>query len=127
MGGRRSRVKGAVGEREFFAMSNERTKSLDWPYRDKSGNIFMRHPAPRHSEGQSDNHDALGVLPVSIEVKRCETLAIPKWIKQVQAQARPHQVPILAYRQNDKPWVILAVMDEIEWQHYLTWKLNKAR
>lgn len=122
-----SRRKGAGGEREFFKLSNERTKSLEWPYRDKEGNIFMRHPAPRHSEGQSDNHDALGILPISIEVKRCETLQIPKWIKQVKAQARPNQVPVLAFRQNDTPWTIIAVMDEIEWQHYLTWKLGVAK
>ena len=127
MGGRMSRVKGAVAEREFFELTNELCKNLDWPYRDKQGRIFMRHPRTRACLGQSDNHDDLGVLPVSIEVKRCETLALPKWIKQVQEQARAHQTPILAYRQNGKPWTILAVMDEIEWQHYLKWKLDKAR
>ena len=127
MSGRRSRRKGASGEREFFNMTNERTKDLQWPYRDKEGRIFMRHPAPRHCEGQSDNDDPLGVLPVSLEIKRCETLSLPKWIAQVKAQARPHQTPILAYRRNDEAWTILAVMDEIEWQHYLTWKLGVAK
>lgn len=124
MGGRASRVKGANGEREFFDLSNELSKDIDWPYRDKSGKIFMRHPAPRHCEGQSDNHDALGVLPISIEVKRCEKLQLPKWIEQVRTQSRDHQTPVLAYRQNGKPWTVLAVMDEQDWQEYLAWRLT---
>ena len=123
MSGRGSRRKGASGEREFFALSNRLTESLSYKYRDKQGRIFMRHPAPRHCEGQSDNHDALGVLPVSIEVKRCERLNLPRWIEQVREQAREHQTPVLAYRQNEKPWTMLAVMDEDEWQRYLYWKL----
>lgn len=124
MGGRHSRRKGATGEREFFKLSNELVKDLEWPYRDKEGRVFMRHPAPRHCEGQSDNDDPLGVLPVSLEIKRCETLSLPKWIEQVREQARAHQVPILAYRKNADDWTILAVMDAAEWQRYLTWKLN---
>ena len=126
MGGRRSRRKGADGEREFFALSNELSKDVSWPYRNKAGLIFMRHPAPRANEGQSDNHDELGVLPVSIEVKRCEKLSLPAWIEQAKAQAREHQVPIVAYRQNSTDWTVLAVMDQVEWKEYLIWKLTNA-
>ncbi len=127
MRGRGRRQKGASGEREFFKLSNELCEDIDWPYRDRNGKIFMRHPAPRHCEGQSDNHDALGVLPVSIEVKRQERLTIPAWIEQVREQTRDHQTPILAYRQNGKPWTVLAVMDLDEWKEYLRWKLEKTR
>lgn len=124
MTGRRSRVKGAAGEREFFELSNKLVEDIDWPFRDKSGKIFMRHPSPRAGHGQQDNHDPFGTLPLSIEVKRVERLSIPQWIEQAERQARPEQVPIVAYRQNGEPWRVLAVMDSAEWNKYLHWKLG---
>ena len=94
MSGRGSRQKGANGEREFFAQSNEATADVDWPYRDREGNIFFRHPAPRHGKGQPDNSDPHGVLPVTIEVKRVEKPQFKLWIDKLQAQARPNQTPV---------------------------------
>jgi hypothetical protein len=49
MGGRGSRQKGANGEREFFKLSNDAVADLDWPFRKRTGEVFFRHPAPRHS------------------------------------------------------------------------------
>jgi hypothetical protein len=48
MGGRGSRQKGANGEREFFKLSNDAVADLDWPFRKRTGEVFFRHPAPRH-------------------------------------------------------------------------------
>jgi hypothetical protein len=113
--GKGQRLKGANGEREFFKMSNE-LLGLD---------VFFRHPNPWHGHGKRDNHDPNDKLPVSIEVKRHETLAMPAWIRQSIEQAAAHQTPIVAYRQNGKPWRVLAVMDSDEWQRYLHWKFGK--
>lgn len=126
MSGRRSRVKGQTGEREFFKLSNEATKDADWPYRFRDGTIFKRHPAPRHGAGQPDNTDPHGVLPVTIEVKRVEKPQFKRWIDKLQDQARPHQTPVLAWRQNDKPWTIMPLLDEAEWREFLIWKLENA-
>lgn len=125
MGGRRSRVKGATGEREFFKLSNEAVKDVDWPYRFRDGAIFKRHPAPRHGAGQPDNTDPHGVLPVTIEVKRVEKPQFKVWINKLQEQARPTQTPVLAWRQNGTDWTIMPLMDLDEWGAYLRWKLER--
>ena len=93
-----------------------------WRYRDKNGNIFMRHPAPRHSEGQSDNHDALGVLPISIEVKRCEQLNLWAALDQAHKDAknsrpdprRPQytHTPVVFHRKNNKSWIVILDADD---------------
>lgn len=126
MSGRRSRVKGASGEREFFKLSNEAVEDLSWPYRDREGRVFFRHPAPRHGKGQPDNSDPHGVIPVSIEVKRVEKPQFKRWIDKLQEQTRPHQTPVLAWRPNQGQWTIMPLMDETEWREYLRWKLEKA-
>ena len=112
MAGRSSRLKGANGELEFFKLSNAMLGQ----------DLFRRHPNPWHGHGKSDAHDPEGRLPVCIEVKRCETLALPAWIAQAREQSLPWQVPILAYRKNQEDWTVLAIMSLIEWEAYLKWK-----
>ncbi len=125
MGGRASRVKGAMGEREFFKLSNALCADVDWQYRARNGDIFFRHPAPRHGAGQPDNSDTLGVLPVTIEVKRVEKPQFKRWIDKLQEQARPTQTPVLAWRKNQTDWTVMPLMDMTEWGEYLRWKLTK--
>ena len=49
--------------------------------------------------------DLTGTFDFSIEVKRCETLAIDKWWQQcVKSAARSGKCPVLLYKQNRKPW-----------------------
>lgn len=122
--GRASRVKGAAGEREFFELSNAALEDVDWPYRDRQGRVFFRHPAPRHGRGQPDNSDPLGVLPVTIEVKRVETPQFKRWIDKLQEQSRPTQTPVLAWRKNGQPWTVMPLLDENEWREYLRWKFG---
>ena len=126
MSGRGSRVKGATGEREFFELCNDACAEVKWPYRSRDGKVFFRHPAPRHGKGQPDNSDPHGVIPVSIEVKRVEKPKFKLWIDKLQEQTRPHQTPVLAWRQNGKPWTVMPIMNETEWREYLQWKLSKA-
>lgn len=125
MTGRASRVKGANGEREFFALSNAAVKDVRWRYRDRSGLVFFRHPAPRHGKGQPDNSDPHGVLPVTIEVKRVEKPQFKRWIEKLQQQTRPGQVPVLAWRQNGKPWTVMPILDESQWKEFVQWKLTQ--
>ena len=126
MGGRASRMKGANGEREFFKLCNDAVADLKWPYRSRAGEVFFRHPAPRHGAGQPDNSDTHGVLPVTIEVKRVEKPQFKTWIDTLQAAARPTQTPVLAWRKNQSGWTIMPLMDETEWANYLRWRLEEA-
>lgn len=114
MAGKGARLKGANGEREFFRLSNYLL----------GRDVFRRHPNPWHGHGKADAHDPEGKLPVCVEVKRCETLALPAWIAQACEQSRDSQVPVLAYRKNQDPWTILAIMDINEWEAYLKWKMT---
>jgi hypothetical protein len=125
--GRTSRRKGAAGEREFFKLSNEAVVDVDWPYRHRDGDIFKRHPAPRHGKGQPDNTDPHGVLPITIEVKRVEKPQFKRWIDKLQEQSRPTQTPVLAWRTNGQEWTVMPLMDENEWKEYLRWKLTTAQ
>jgi hypothetical protein len=44
-------------------------------------------------------------IGIEVEVKRCETLSLPAWWRQVSKAATDSgKVPILIYRQNRKPW-----------------------
>lgn len=126
MGGRKSRVKGAAGEREFFALSNEAVADLNVP-KDRQGRVFFRHPAPRHGAGQSDNSDPLGVLPVTIEVKRVEKPQFKRWIDKLLDETRPHQTPVIAWRQNNSKWLAMPLLDEQQWKEFLRWKLTKEQ
>ena len=126
MSGRASRIKGSTGEREFFELSNAAVKDVDYPYRRADGRVFFRHPAPRHGAGQPDNSDPLGVLPVTIEVKRVEKPQFKTWIEKLQEQHRPHQTPVLAWRKNGEDWTIMPIMTLYEWGEYLRWRLTNA-
>ena len=55
--------------------------------------------------------DILDVSPLAIEVKRNEVISLNKWWEQAVDQAmnyKPERIPILFYRQNMKPWVVVA-------------------
>ena len=102
MSGRRSRAKGAAGEREFFKLSNDAVADVDWPFRFRDGDIFKRHPAPRHGKGQPDNTDPHGVLPVTIEVKRVEKPQFKRWIDKLQEDARPTQRTVDSHATDER-------------------------
>ena len=96
MSGKSSRTKGARAELEFFSLCNQLHGS----------EIFKRNISQTRAGG-CDND---GNLPVAIEVKRQETLALPAWIRQAREQAGPEQVPVLAWRQSRTPWQIAVLM-----------------
>jgi len=96
MGGRMSRNKGAAAERELAALlSNE----LGFVVKRKLGQA-------------RDSGDDIQVGKFRIEAKRVETLAVPKWVRQIESHCGPDEVPIVAFRQNAQPWRIVMKLED---------------
>ena len=83
------REKGARGEREFFALLNK--------YLPES--MRMQRELSQTRDAGLDGISA----SVGIEVKRQETLSIPKWLRQAREGAKD-KVPVVAYRQSGDEW-----------------------
>tara|TARA_R110002020_G_scaffold94585_5_gene227431 strand:- start:43 stop:447 length:405 start_codon:yes stop_codon:yes gene_type:complete len=92
--GKMQRSKGAAGEREAAAILHQQ-------FQDILPNRLHRNLDQTRDGG----YDLKGLPFVALEVKRCETLALPKWWEQTLAQAKSvDAVPVLMYRQSRKPW-----------------------
>lgn len=85
MSGKRSRRKGSTGELEVAAVFQA------------VGFDARRTP---NSGGLSWRGDVQGVPGYVLEVKRCETLAVPSWVRQAHAAARAGEVPVVAFRRS---------------------------
>ena len=110
MSGRRSRNKGAAGEREFFNRVNELL----------GAEVFRRNLG--QYQGSGPDATALGL---AIEVKRSEKPSVGRWWTQAQKQAQGVGAsPILAYRANNEAWQVLVGMtleEFVEWlETYIT-------
>jgi hypothetical protein len=90
--GAAQRRKGATAEREVATL-----------LADRLGSEVVRNLEQTRGGG----HDLLGVDPFAIEVKRCETLALPSWWRQACDQCPDDQVPALFYRQSRQPWRVI--------------------
>lgn len=97
MSGRSSRRKGATAERELFKALNERL----------GRDMFVRNLLQTRQGGCDDGNAELFAL----EVKRQESLSLPAWIQQAVEQAKPGQIPVLAYRRSKEPWRFLVITD----------------
>jgi len=86
--GASQRRKGAAAERELAKI-----------LADELGERVCRNLEQVRSGGC----DLLGLAPFAIEVKRCETLALPAWWRQACEQSQG-AVPVLAYRRSRQPW-----------------------
>jgi Holliday junction resolvase len=98
--GAMSRRKGANGEREVFKLLNV-----------KLGRDVFRRNLLQSRIGGADNE---GELVMAVEVKRGEQLKLAEWIAQARQQAKPGQLPVLAYRRNGEPWTFLCIAD-LDW------------
>jgi len=93
MSGRKSKRKGAVGERELAA-------ELTWVF-----NIDAHRGRQYH--GGPGTPDVVAEIPgVHIECKRCEKLNLYNALEQARKDA-PGDVPIVAHRKNRKDWVVI--------------------
>lgn len=86
------RRKGARGELEFLRHLGS-----------ELGEMLQRNLSQTRDSGA----DCIQLKGYAIEVKRQEKLSRPKWWKQAKASAAALGVePIMAYRQNRKPWAV---------------------
>ena len=88
--GNMSRRKGASAEREVFKLIGAKL------------GISVERNLTQTRDGGYDTR----IGPWSIEVKRCEALAVPAWWKQACEQADASGgLPMLLYRRNRYPWL----------------------
>ena len=111
--GRKSRNKGASGERE---LAHELSRLLG---------IEARRGCQFH--GGPDSPDVVTDIPnVHFECKRTERLRLYEALEQAVADAGDH-VPVVAHRQNHKPWVVVVRLEDLPrlaTQVYLTLAQN---
>jgi Holliday junction resolvase len=100
MSGRMSRNKGARGEREVFALLNEQL-----------GQEHFKRNLTQTRAGGCDAETSQRASIFSMEVKRGEQLNLRSAIQQAIDQAKPGQLPVLAYRRNGEAWRFLIISD----------------
>lgn len=103
MSGRYSRNKGQRGEREVISMLQ--------PVIDKVcedlGIVTFQLKRNLHQRYKQKEYDVDGVPWMALEVKFQEDQSgIGSWWRQVKAACRPGQVPVLIYRQKNRPWMV---------------------
>ena len=94
-----SKQKGARGEREWASFCRE--QGYTGAYRGQQYN------------GAKGNADVEGLPGIHVEVKRVEALRLYDALAQAKHDARPGEVPIVAHRKNNCPWVV--IMDAEHW------------
>ena len=96
--GRASARKGARGEREILRYFRERGYD----------------PQRAGTQTFGTVPDVYNVPGLHLEVKRCETLRIPQWIRQSErdAEAFLDGTPTVVFRQNGQPWRIVMRLDD---------------
>jgi Holliday junction resolvase len=93
-----SRQKGVRGELEWRDYLRARGYEAERGQQHAGGNDSpdVRHSVPGHH----------------FEVKRQERLDIRKWYEQAVRDARAGETPVVAFRQNRGPWMVLLSADQ---------------
>jgi Holliday junction resolvase len=91
------RRKGAAGEREVAAIF--RAHGFDCDRTPNSGGLRLRG-------------DLYGTVPVHVEVKRQETLRLPTWLRQAEAECGD-LTPVVAFRQSRGRWYAALPLDAL--------------
>lgn len=100
MSGKKSKSKGAAGERESAQFLNE-----------VLGCSLHRG---RQYHGGPNSPDLAGDLPgLQIEVKRAERFNLYAALEQARNDANPDQVPCVMHRRNRKPWVFCLYAEDL--------------
>lgn len=101
------RAKGAEGERQVIKkltpIIQQVMREMDFPAEKVEAALKM----VQRNQNQSavGGNDLSNTFGLSIEVKRQEQLAINTWWKQCEAAAlRNNELPVLIFKQNNKPW-----------------------
>lgn len=88
--------KGNAGEREFLALL--------------AGHGIQARRNDQRYVGGKDNPDIsafIGGFPFHVEVKRTERFRLYDAIEQARRDANGHRIPLVAHRQNRRPWVVV--------------------
>lgn len=95
--------KGAGGEREACTLLGNILIERGISASSCGSSLIVKRNLDQTREGGGD---ILAIPGLVIEVKRCETLNVPMWWRQVcRAADRTGDTPVLMYRQNRKPWL----------------------
>jgi len=87
--------KGKQGEREAAKWLHSKFKLESMPYRNLE-------------QTRSGGFDLLGFEPFAFEIKRCETLSLRSWWRQVvNSLTVDNNLPVVMYRQNRGKWRFL--------------------
>lgn len=96
----RERRKGAAAEREVVALLRDQ----GWPGARRTSD----------GRGQASRGDVTnGPAATHFEVKRVERLAIWSAIAQAEADARAHDLPVVAFRRSRSGWYAALPLDEL--------------
>lgn len=98
-----ARRKGANGEREFCKFLYE--------------NLNVPMPTRNLEQVRSGGSDVTDIEPFFFEVKRQESLDLDSWWRQVVVETKKScndAIPVVAFRQNRKPWEFLISATHIE-------------
>lgn len=96
--------KGNAGEREFLGLLAE--------------NGIQAKRNEQQYVGGTDNPDisaSIGGLPFHVEVKRTERFRLYDALEQARRDANGHRVPLVAHRQNRRPWVVVLDATDFLW------------
>lgn len=94
-----SKQKGAAGEREFANYC--RTKGFD-----------VRRTAQYNGKELESLADVVGIPGIHVEVKRVEHLNIDNAIDQAIRDNAGNDIPIVAHRKNNRPWLITMTAED---------------
>ncbi len=100
--------KGKAAEREIANLLNHSVNKI----RQNRGLVLFSQENALFQRNQLQSavggSDLVNPFKLAIEIKRCETLNINTWWKQVVTAAEPgNEIPILIYRQSRKQWRVI--------------------
>jgi hypothetical protein len=96
--GRGARTKGGQGEREVVELCHE---------------AGFEHARRNFQSGGKGGGDIVNVGDTHLEVKRCETVKVWQWICQAEAEARPTDVPVVAFRRSRSGWYGVLPLEDL--------------
>jgi Holliday junction resolvase len=65
------------------------------------------------SGGQGGGDVVEGPIDVHVEIKHREACRIWQWIEQAESEARPTDMPLVAFRRNRSRWYAAVPLDEL--------------
>ena len=112
--GKKSRDKGKAGEREFSRLCRQYG--------------YDTHRTAQYRGNTGDAGDVEGLPGIHVEVKRTEVLRSWDYMNQSKhdaAESGKGEIPIVAWRKNNYPWVVLLEFDDFM-RLYSAWEAENG-